>query len=87
MPKRCHNCKSEEHLIEDCPTLPEEKRRSKGMGADHSSTEAGDDESDGGNIGPKKDQQRPRKTNKKSSSTNRRNFGNAGQKISSKNGN
>ena len=87
MPKRCHNCKSEEHLIEDCPTLPTEKRRSKAMGADHSSTEAGDDESDGGNMGPKKDQQRPRKTKKKSSSTNRRNFGNAGQKISSKNGN
>ena len=28
LPKRCHNCKSEEHLIENCPTLPEEKKRS-----------------------------------------------------------
>jgi len=27
MPKRCHNCKSEEHLIEGCPTLPVEKQR------------------------------------------------------------
>ena len=26
MPKRCHNCKSEEHLIEGCPTLPVEKQ-------------------------------------------------------------
>ncbi|XP_030750215.1 protein lin-28 homolog [Sitophilus oryzae] len=23
LPKRCHNCKSEEHLIADCPTKPE----------------------------------------------------------------
>ena len=27
MPKRCHHCKSEDHLIENCPTLPDEKRR------------------------------------------------------------
>ena len=27
MPKRCHNCKSEDHLIEECPTLPDEKKR------------------------------------------------------------
>jgi len=27
MPKRCHHCKSPNHLIEDCPTLPEEKKR------------------------------------------------------------
>ena len=27
MPKRCHNCKSQDHLIENCPTLPEEKKR------------------------------------------------------------
>ena len=27
MPKRCHFCKSEEHLIENCPTLPEDKKR------------------------------------------------------------
>jgi len=30
MPKRCHNCKAEEHLIEDCPTLPPEKQRMNG---------------------------------------------------------
>ncbi|KAJ8964363.1 hypothetical protein NQ317_019590 [Molorchus minor] len=24
-PKRCHNCKSEDHLIADCPTRPEKK--------------------------------------------------------------
>jgi protein lin-28 len=24
MPKRCHNCKAEDHLIGDCPTLPKE---------------------------------------------------------------
>ena len=29
MPKRCHNCKSADHLIEDCPTLPPEKKREK----------------------------------------------------------
>ena len=29
MPKRCHNCKSPDHLIEDCPTLPPEKKREK----------------------------------------------------------
>ena len=29
MPKRCHNCKSHDHLIEDCPTLPPEKKREK----------------------------------------------------------
>lgn len=28
MPKRCHNCKAEDHLIEGCPTLPPEKQRS-----------------------------------------------------------
>ena len=27
LPKRCHNCKAEDHLIEDCPTLPEDKKR------------------------------------------------------------
>merc|ERR1712008_394184 len=27
MPKRCHHCKCPNHLIEDCPTLPEEKKR------------------------------------------------------------
>ena len=27
MPKRCHHCKSEDHLIENCPTLPDEKKR------------------------------------------------------------
>ena len=27
MPKRCHHCKSESHLIENCPTLPDEKKR------------------------------------------------------------
>ena len=32
MPKRCHNCKAEEHLIEDCPTLPPEKQRMNGNG-------------------------------------------------------
>ena len=26
LPKRCHHCKAEDHLIEDCPTLPEEKK-------------------------------------------------------------
>jgi len=31
MPKRCHHCKSPDHLIEGCPTLPEEQRRSQGM--------------------------------------------------------
>jgi len=29
MPKRCHNCKGADHLIEDCPTLPPEKKRDK----------------------------------------------------------
>ena len=29
MPKRCHNCKAADHLIEDCPTLPPEKKREK----------------------------------------------------------
>ena len=27
LPKRCHHCKAEDHLIEDCPTLPDEKRK------------------------------------------------------------
>ena len=27
LPKRCHHCKSEDHLIEHCPTLPEDKKR------------------------------------------------------------
>lgn len=25
-PKRCHNCKSEDHLIADCPTRTERQR-------------------------------------------------------------
>lgn len=27
LPKRCHHCKAEDHLIEDCPTLPDEKKK------------------------------------------------------------
>ena len=87
MPKRCHNCKSEEHLIEDCPTLPVEKRRPKGLGADHSSAEAADDEGDGGTIASQKGQQRSGKVKKQNSSTNRRTIGAGGHKISNKNGN
>ena len=33
MPKRCHNCKSADHLIEDCPTLPKDKKREKAPAA------------------------------------------------------
>lgn len=27
LPKRCHQCKSSDHLIADCPLRPEEKQR------------------------------------------------------------
>ncbi|XP_059084340.1 protein lin-28 homolog isoform X2 [Tigriopus californicus] len=30
MPKCCHHCKSTAHLIEDCPTLPDDKKKKKG---------------------------------------------------------
>ena len=85
MPKRCHNCKSEDHLIEDCPTLPEEKRRPKGLMSDPSSSEIADDEGDG------EDKDESRKTQaksgkvKKQQSSNRRS-NNAGKKPSNKNG-
>lgn len=26
-PKRCHNCKSEDHLIADCPSRPERSKK------------------------------------------------------------
>ena len=86
MPKRCHNCKSEEHLIEECPTLPSEKRRPKTAVADHSSEEAADDEGDGGIIDSKRSQPRSSKGKKQTTSTNRRDT-NKGKKINSKNGN
>ena len=86
MPKRCHNCKSEEHLIEDCPTLPSEKRRPKALVTDHSSEEAADDEGDGGIIDSKKNQPRSSKVKKQTTSTNHRDI-NKAKKINSKNGN
>jgi hypothetical protein len=33
-PKRCHHCKSEEHLIADCPSRPEKKKGPKGEDLD-----------------------------------------------------
>ncbi|GLG95460.1 Protein lin-28 homolog [Gryllus bimaculatus] len=44
-PKRCHHCKSEEHLIADCPTRPERARKA-GAGAGAGSAE-GDAEGEG----------------------------------------
>ena len=84
MPKRCHNCKSEDHLIEDCPTLPEDKRRPKELGADHSSAEAADDEGDGGTISSQKTQQRSSKPKKQVGAAGRKPNG---KQFSNKSGN
>ena len=86
MPKRCHNCKSEGHLIEDCPTLPIEKKRSKDLVAESSSAEVADDEGDGGVLDSKKNPQRSGKAKKQTSSTNRRTISEE-KKIINKNGN
>lgn len=87
MPKRCHNCKSEEHLIEDCPTLPIEKKRSKDLVNESSSAEIADDEGDGGVLKSKKHQQRSGKAKKLTTSMNRKTFS-EGKKIGNKiNGN
>ena len=86
MPKRCHNCKSEEHLIEDCPTLPSEKRRPKALATDHSSEEVADDEGDGGIMDSKRSHPRSARSKKQSSSSNHREL-NSVKKIRSKNGN
>ena len=86
MPKRCHNCKSEDHLIEDCPTLPEEKRRPKGVASDPSSSEVADDEGDGiDKDGSRKAQSKSVKV-KKQQSSSRRTIHN-GKKSVNKNGN
>lgn len=87
MPKRCHNCKSEEHLIEDCPTLPEEKRRPKGLSSDPSSSEVADDEGDGEDKeDSRKAQPKSGKVKKQHPSSNRRTT-NTGKKPVNKNGN
>ena len=48
MPKRCHNCKSEEHLIGDCPTLAKDPAETKEEGkADTQKEEEKDKETEG----------------------------------------
>lgn len=37
-PKRCHNCKSEDHLIADCPTRIERQKKSSEQSNDGRST-------------------------------------------------
>jgi protein lin-28 len=34
-PKRCHNCKSEDHLIADCPTRVERPQKSEQQSSEH----------------------------------------------------
>lgn len=47
MPKRCHHCKSEEHLVADCPF-----KQTQGSGqADTKSSDSGE----GASAGPKPD--------------------------------
>ncbi|XP_026751339.1 protein lin-28 homolog isoform X3 [Galleria mellonella] len=36
-PKRCHNCKSEDHLIAECPLKKKDDRQSKGSGSSQGS--------------------------------------------------
>jgi len=40
MPKRCHNCRSEEHLIKDCP-LKTQKQNGHSEGTDSSASGSG----------------------------------------------
>ncbi|CAG0923311.1 unnamed protein product [Notodromas monacha] len=39
-PKKCHNCKGEDHLIADCPQRRSDDSRSKSVSSDSSSTAA-----------------------------------------------
>ena len=47
MPKRCHNCKSSDHLIEDCPTLPESEKRPTKPAKEVEKGNNGEEESEG----------------------------------------
>lgn len=41
-PKRCHNCRSEDHLIADCPTRVERERKRTGGGEQQNGENNGD---------------------------------------------
>lgn len=87
LPKRCHNCKSEDHLIEDCPTLPVDKRRTKSSAADNSSAEIADDEGDGGTVDSQKYQEKIAKTRRQTPSSNKRTNNGGRKKSNGNNGN
>ena len=87
LPKRCHNCKSEDHLIEDCPTLPVDKRRTKNSAADNSSAEIADDEGDGGTVDSQKYQEKLVKTRRQTPSSNKRTNNGGRKKGKENNGN
>ena len=87
LPKRCHNCKSEDHLIEDCPTLPVDKRRTKNSAADNSSAEIADDEGDGGTVDSQKYQEKIVKTRRQTPSSNKRTNNGGRKKGKENNGN
>ena len=68
-PKRCHNCKSEEHLIGDCPTLAKEPAQAKEDGKHDTEKEVKSKETEGekGSTNEEKTKKtfrsRPKKTN------------------------
>ena len=74
MPKRCHNCKSSDHLIEECPTLPEAEKR---LPRDKSKDDEGEeDKAPAKDDGEWKDQEKKKNRNsgrKKSKSQQQQN--------------